>query len=110
MNSLSASSSNVVPKTVGGKQVDDWIWEHTMREARSPTTTTQETKGTAAGQKEETLLGRWGAKGERGATDAQQMGMLAQPTPAITEATLLIIKETFLGNQVGGANDSWETM
>ena len=38
MNSLSASSSNVVPKTVGGKQVDDWIWEHTMREkSRTPT-------------------------------------------------------------------------
>ena len=42
MNSLSASSSNVVPKTVGGKKVDDWIWEweweHTMREkSRTPT-------------------------------------------------------------------------
>ena len=34
----SASSSNVVPKTVGGKTADDWIWEHTLREKpRTPT-------------------------------------------------------------------------
>jgi len=38
MNSLFASSSTVVPKTVVGKKVDDWIWEHTMREkSRTPT-------------------------------------------------------------------------
>ena len=38
MNSLPAPSSNVVPKTAGGKQVDGWIWEHTMREkSRTPT-------------------------------------------------------------------------
>ena len=37
MNSLSASSSNVVPKTVGGIKVDDWKWEHTVREkSRTP--------------------------------------------------------------------------